>query len=156
MTLKKQKQEVKEQVSKRSSEYMASLVGKNPWILEMNLLVDEIHNCVSFDERYNLAMKLAVYQVNLGELVSLLVRKSNAAYIYRKYSFSSEWVASDLSGNKRDNEAEIAIVEDRINEVALRYIADVMKSRHDDIKSLIMLIQTGAKIAESERNSRDL
>lgn len=153
MTLKRQRQEVKQQVSNRSSEYMAFLVESNKWIPEMNALVDKIHDCVNFNERYDLAMKLAIYQVTLGELVSLLVRKSNAAYIYRKYSFSSEWVASDLSGNKRDNEAEIAVVEDRINEVALRYVADVMKSKHDDIKSLVMLIQTGAKIRDAEKNT---
>jgi hypothetical protein len=149
---KQERQELKNLIASRSDEFIQRLVNDNKWINDMNLVIEQLANVDTFKDKYNLATKLAMYQINLGELVSKLVRKTNAAYAYRKYSYSCEWIGSVKSGKSRDNDAEIAVMEDRVNEIALKYVSDVMKSKHDDVKSLIMLIQTGAKLIESERS----
>jgi len=135
----------------KAIEYVKAIRKENKWLGEMDELVEKIDASPSIAVAYNYVIRLSVYQVNLGQLVAKLVRRSNAAYAYRKYKYADEWTSLSMAGNKRDMEAEKLIYDNRVDEIAVRYVADMLKAKHDDISGLIMAVQSGARIEDRDR-----
>ena len=108
------------------------------------------------DELSRFITKLATLSVNLGLLVAEKTLMSNASYIYQKWKRAYEYkrirrTVEKISQKDADDQAMMDTVMEITQEAENRYIADVIKTLHEDISRLVMAIQSRIKVLEGEK-----
>jgi hypothetical protein len=89
--------------------------------------------------------ELSVLKVNLGRLVAIASLEYNSAYAYRKFSLADDFFKlrnTFKSASETEKQAIINNTEAHEEQIQKNYQADVFKSLHDDVTSLVMVIQT--------------
>lgn len=98
-------------------------------------------------------VKLSVYLVNLGAIVSEAKSNANEAYTFRKYC--EVWQYSKLKDTiKTSKDCEKMsfdnVFEQYRTELINRYVADVLAAYYDDTSRMVMTLQTRLNILRDE------
>ncbi len=101
-------------------------------------------SAITPDELSRAAFQLAMYLVNLGQLVAELSAKANENYTYRKYRFLWEFnsLAKKLSVKEKEDISMDNIFDEQRQELVSRFVADFVKGYKDDIERLVSVMQS--------------
>lgn len=99
--------------------------------------------------------KIAIYLVNVGQLVSDLETAANANYIFYKWQRADHVQRLTKEADKgitlAKEVAELEVTEELQDKMFARYMADSVKSLYDDMERLVSTIQTRLRVMENEK-----
>ena len=141
------------QITKDAERLYEKLESEDELLLAINKIISDIKSGKYDDEDEvvvsKVAYKLSVLMFGLGRYVARYTTLSNSAYIYRKFTYASEFKKLKLEGGRLakeiESDAEINIGDKYENHIKAQYIADVMKTLYDECDRFIMVALSCAK-----------
>ncbi len=137
------------------------LNNANEVLVQINTIIQTLNNKDidkwSGDELSRACVKLALLMSNLGEMVAMYTADSNSKYIYRKFKTAKEYkkLRGDINSKVKDSELQAVenTKEEYEQEIISSYLADLLKTKYDEINRLIMVIQSRLSYMKSEQKN---
>lgn len=141
------------EVTKEAERLYEKLESEDQLLLAINKIVGDIKSGKYDDEDEvvvsKVAYKLSVLMFGLGRYVARYTTLSNSAYIYRKFSYASEFKKLKMEGGRLakeiESDAEMNVSDKYENHIKAQYIADVMKTLYDECDRFVMVLLSRAK-----------
>lgn len=112
------------------------------------------------DTLSRIAGELAMYLVNLGEMVADATLVANSAYIYRKWYYATEYRRlrdeTDFKIEDVKMGADVSASEKYEQQLLSQHYADTLKALYENVERIISVIQSRMKHAESQRMETNL
>ena len=111
----------------------------------------------SGDELSRACVKLDILLINLGQLVSMYVADNNTKYVYRKFRTAGEYkkLRQDINSKVKDSELKAMenVEEEYKSELIAGYLADLLKTKYEDVSRLVMGIQSRLSYIKNEQRN---
>lgn len=141
---------------------VADKLNENEVIKKIDVIIEELRDFYT-DDGNILSLKcveLSMLMVNLGKMVADYTSNANSKYIFRKFRLAQEYKALRKDLNSKVKDSELTALENTAkeyeDEIVSQYIADVLKTKYDDVDRIIRIVQSRVSYLKSEQKNLNL
>ena len=147
------------EITKKAESMFVKMESEDELLIAINGILKDVKSGKYSDEDEvvlsKIAYKLSVLMFGLGRYVARYTILSNSAYIYRKFSYATEFKRLKQEGGRLakeiESDSELGIVDKYENQIKAQYFADVMKTLYDECDRFVMVLLSRAKNVSREK-----